>query len=59
MDLTEKRAKAGELYAQALELESRKDYYGAYDLCEQSLKLYEDEKARDLYLRLMATIGPL
>jgi hypothetical protein len=59
VDSAENRNKAAELYAQARELESRRDYVGARKCYEQSLALHEDEKVRAAYLRLLATIGPM
>lgn len=59
MDSAENRNKAAGLYAQARELELQRDYAGARKCYEQSLQLYEDEKVRAAYLRLLATIGPM
>lgn len=59
MNSAENRRQAAELYAQARELEMRRDYVGARNCYEQSLRLCEDKKVRAAYLRLLATIGPL
>jgi hypothetical protein len=53
------RDRAAELAAEARALHAEKDYYGARERYEQSLRLHEDEDVRADYRRLMATIGPL
>ncbi len=57
-DSAEDRNRAAKLYAEARELELRRDYEGARKCYEQSLQLHEDENVRAAYLRLLSAIGP-
>jgi tetratricopeptide (TPR) repeat protein len=54
----EKRKKAAELYAEALEREAQGDYEGAIESYRQSLQLYEDETVKAAFFKLVATVGP-
>ncbi len=59
MDSATERDEAAELYAQAIELELRRDYANARKCYEQSLQLHEDEEVRSAYLRLLSIMGPM
>ena len=50
--------RAAALYEQAVEADAQHDYWRAYELVQQSLELREDDGARALYKRLLATVGP-
>jgi hypothetical protein len=51
-------ARASDLYEQAVEADAQRDYWRAYELVQQSLALREDDDARALYRRVLATVGP-
>ena len=49
---------AAALYEQACAAHAEQDYWRALELVKQSLALREDDDARALYRRLLATVGP-
>jgi len=49
---------AAALYEQAREADAAQDYWRALELVKQSLALCENDDARALYRRVLATVGP-